>query len=647
MKYVTNKEYVADAEFDSLNRTRVWCVVLKDLETGERRVYRYDREGELRHCGLLLSRARRIVGHNFLLFDVPHLNRLIPYCNIEQSPENVTDTLIVSRLVYAKRPGGHSIEALGKKHGLKKETIIEYDRPDLIEEYVSRCISDVEINYKIYKEDFRRFVTDDAWKDAIWAEHHMALIGDDITKNGFYFDKDKAEILLESITNELDKLTKEIQESVGPIREVFNEHTLRRKKDGTPDKRTTSLLFDNPSISSTFNHGDIWVEYREREFNPGSVKDRIELLNQSGWKPHVKTKTHLDAERTYKRIGVKKLNPDQRARWDRLKETGWKVCEENLQTLPKDAPTGAQKLAQWLTLEGRRADLVEWLGHYNEHTGRVHSSILGIGSWTHRCAHQNPNCANIFSAFHGEPKSPVDEIKAKYDHELRACWICAPNKVLIGTDAEGIQLRVLAHLMEDQEYIEAVANGNKELKTDVHNVNLRALGLQGLIRDDAKTFIYAWLLGAGTAKVAEILHCSARDARKAVDDFVEAFPGLRRIKKELVPRDAARGFFVGLDGRKVVCDSEHLMLAGYLQNGEKVVMLRANILWRAKLQDLGIPFKQVNFVHDEWQTEVNPEHVKIVSEVQEWSINQAGIDLGLLCPMKGEAQHGYNWNETH
>ena len=67
--------------------------------------------------------------------------------------------------------------------------------------------------------------------------------------------------------------------------------------------------------------------------------------------------------------------------------------------------------------------------------------------------------------------------------------------------------------------------------------------------------------------------------------------------------DASRGYFDGLDGRKVQCNSEHLMLAGYLQNGEAVVMKHANVLWQKELKGLGIKYNQVDFVHDEWQTE--------------------------------------------
>ena len=106
---------------------------------------------------------------------------------------------------------------------------------------------------------------------------------------------------------------------------------------------------------------------------------------------------------------------------------------------------------------------------------------------------------------------------------------------------------------------------------------------------------------------------------------------------------------MGLDGRKVACDSEHLMLAGYLQNGESVIMKHANVLWRKELRKTGIQFKQVDFVHDEWQTEVigTKEEAEEVGRIQRWAIKQTGEDLGLFCPLAGSSDIGRSWAETH
>ena len=219
---------------------------------------------------------------------------------------------------------------------------------------------------------------------------------------------------------------------------------------------------------------------------------------------------------------------------------GWTVDETNLATLPASAPQAAKDLVRWLTLEGRRKALVEWIRCCSE-DGKIHGKYWPIGAWTHRMSHSNPNSANIAAPFQGDPKTPVEEIKAKYDASMRDLWKASEGAWLVGTDAEGIQLRLLAHYMKSQPYVDAICSGRKEDKTDIHNMNMKALGPVCRDRDTAKTFIYAFLLGAANAKVAEILNCNSKQAAEAINNFLVSLPGLKKLKEWTIPNDARRG----------------------------------------------------------------------------------------------------------
>jgi len=331
---------------------------------------------------------------------------------------------------------------------------------------------------------------------------------------------------------------------------------------------------------------------------------------------------------------------------DHYKKYGWKCSEENLKTLPEDAPEAARDLAKWLTLEGRRSSLQEWLQCVQE-DGRIHGKFWHIGAWTHRMSHSSPNQANIPACWPKdkegnpiEPKTAVEEVKYKYDDKLRALF--KTSHFLVGADASGIQLRILAHYMESEEYKEAILDG------DIHTLNQGALGALCRTRDVAKTFIYAWLLGAGIAKIASILGCTIAQAKEAEKNFLKALPGLRKLKKIIIPRDAARGFFSGLDGRKVPCNSEHLMLAGYLQNGESVIMKHATVLWTKTAKTKGLRFRLLDLVHDEWQVECpTKEEAEEVGKLMCQALRDVGEALGMFCPMDGEYRVGINWKETH
>lgn len=335
-----------------------------------------------------------------------------------------------------------------------------------------------------------------------------------------------------------------------------------------------------------------------------------------------------------------------------LDRYGWTVGEDNLLTLPENAPKGAAGLAQWLTLEGRRSSLVEWINQVCD-DGRIHGSINNIGAWTGRCAHNAPNTANIASVFHGTPSNPVEEIKARYDQHLREAWDTPEGSYLVGCDADGIQLRVLAdymwrHFGADM-YAKAIMEGKKEDETDIHNMNKKALGVEGGTRDMAKTFIYSWLLGAGAAKTASIMNVNIKEAAAARKRFEQNIDGLAALKRRLVPYIAEQGYFTGYDGRKVKVPNEYKVLAGILQSGESVLMKHTLLNFHTKARSEGINFKLVAFVHDEYQIEVigTLEEAEHMGQLVATTMTETGRELGFKIPTPGSYNIGSNWADTH
>jgi DNA polymerase-1 len=335
-------------------------------------------------------------------------------------------------------------------------------------------------------------------------------------------------------------------------------------------------------------------------------------------------------------------------RGQKFAKFGWTLSEANLNTLPDTAPVGGKRLAEWLTLEGRRSSLVEWLGHCGDDL-RIHGSFTHVGAWTGRMAHRNPNQANIPAQFHGEARTDVEKVKDRYDGQMRELWCVPKGCYLVGTDAEGIQLRVLAHLMKSEEYVHAIVSGRKEDETDIHNLNRKALGMSHVTRDMAKTFIYAFLLGAGNAKVAQILKVKQKEAKQAVENFMQSIEGLADLKKKVIPRIAERGYFKGLDGRRVNVPSEHKTLAGMLQNGESTIMKHASLDWVHKAKRQFLEFKLVTWPHDEWQTEVRGQmkDAELLGKIQRQSIVDTGEKFGMVCPLAGSTDIGSNWKDTH
>lgn len=613
----------------------IWCIVTKELGEEPKVWLEKDFEDFVKYT----ESVDLWVAHNGLSFDVPVVNRLLG-CNID--PKKVVDTFVVSRLVNYSRFNTHSLEELGAY--LKEPKTPFADFSCLSQEMIDYCVQDVRVTERVY-EMYKKYIWEDSWSKAMRLEHDMVLINEDMSANGFKFNSEKAEELLAEITSRMATIEQEFQEVWPPWLIEVNRVQYRTRADGELFATTQRALDQYPK---TVLEGTELVCYDYEKFNPGSTKHRVDKLWEAGWQPTERTKTHNEFLRA--RVGEmwrkSRLTPQLYAeKKEHFSHYGWVVGEENLLTLPEDAPEGARKLAEWLTLEGRRSSLTEWLQAVQE-DGRIHGKFWFIGAWTHRMSHSHPNQANIFSPFHGEPRNAVEEVKAKYDRDLRALW--CTDKVLVGTDADGIQLRILAHYMKSEEYRDAILSGRKEDETDIHNVNRRALGVVCRDRDVAKTFIYAWLLGAGTGKVCSILSTSMTKAKAAVNDFLESLPGLKKVKTGQIPRDARRGYFIGLDGRKVLCDSEHLMLAGYLQNGEAIAMKMWIRQWVKMAREIGLLFWIVDFVHDEVQVEVDTvEDGEKLIEIQKEAMKIVSEELNMFCPLEVSGSIGYNWAMTH
>lgn len=514
-----DKNYIIlDAEFDSLTPTKVWVVTFRKVEDRLPKTFRLDHYG-FDHKAMALAiksyldenSPYLLIGCNLVKFDMPELNKLMPeasFPDVSKLLDNysitstVLDLQILSRLIWFERPGGHSVEEWAKRFNKHKPEIPVYDRADMIPEYVERCEADVDITLDIWNT-LKRHFNNKNYRRAIEIEHSTAWIAREMEVNGFGFNVKEAEKLQNIIEKELEVLSQEIIAEVGDVVDEVRTYTLRRNKDGTMHALSSKVL---NGIDTGYKHGDKYEKTFYRPFNPGSPKDRIDYLNAVGWKPVDKTKTHKQCERELREAAKNnnfKEAKRHKERMERFKTYGWEVSEGNLKTLPKDAPQAARKLTEWLTLNGRLTFLKTWLGcvRPGEQRGKgsIHGGFLHIGAWTHRMSHYNPNQGNIFGIPH-LPKGktfddmpPPDQVKLKYDKKLRSLWEAKPNRILVGTDAEGIQLRILAHYMKDPEYADAVANGRKEDKTDVHNVNLRALGMPQIVRDDAKTFNFRGL----------------------------------------------------------------------------------------------------------------------------------------------------------
>ena len=331
-----------------------------------------------------------------------------------------------------------------------------------------------------------------------------------------------------------------------------------------------------------------------QDFNVGSRKQIAERLMERGWEPKKKT------------------------------DKGSVIVDEAvLNTI--DMPE-AKVIAEYLMLQKRSAQVNSWLDALDSSPDdRVHGQVLTLRTITGRMAHAKPNMAQIPAVY-----SP-------YGKECRTCWTVPKGRVLVGIDASGIELRMLAHYMRSPDYVEQVVHG------DIHSLHQKLAGLK--TRDQAKTFIYAFLYGAGHKKIGAIVGGGSGLGKRLQEQFLDRLPDLNLLKNRVTNTIGNRGgCLIGLDKRKIWVRSPHSALNSLLQGAAAVVMKKALVLFANSLTD---DVKIVANVHDEWQVECEEADGNLVGKLGVSAIIRAGHEYNLNCPLDGEYKIGLNWSETH
>jgi DNA polymerase I len=636
---------VIDIECNALvNPTKIWIIVCKDIDTGIIYKFRNLTDDETSKSSFLsfCDSVSLWIGHNILAYDFPVI-RLLLNKTIDRVWECCYDTLIISKMCdYGRK--SHSLEAYGTELDFPKLDYSDWSK--LTPEMEVYCANDVELNHRVFTCLYAKFIRHTCNRTPIKNEQNFQSVVLDLNHNGFAFNSDRALTLLNKVKEELGELDGRIQTDIVSRLRLIREIHPKRTKYGTLNR--TDFRWVEDGDLSEFNGGP-FSRCRWEKFNPASHRQVADILALAGWRPTDKTKAHILFIREGKKEEEKQCH---------FAKYGYKINEQNLSTLPSRAPSAAKTLARRILLESRRRTLTEWLNLVEE-DGRIHGQFMGIGAWTQRMAHQKPNMANI-------PNShELDGSVKLLGAEMRSLFIAPKNRLLLGVDAEGIQLRIFAHYINDPEFTDSLIKGKKSEKTDCHSLNQRILGSVCKSRAAAKRFIYAMLLGAGMGKLAEVLECSVPQAKEALDNLLIRYQGFQELKQRRIPQDAKRGYFSGLDGRQVYIpgetqrDREHLAISGYLQNGEVVVMKRATLKWMAQLNHLGLDYLLVNLVHDEWQTETINDfyYAKQIAEIQCNALREVGEELKLNCPLAGSYGDdpnkpntwtiGRNWKTTH
>ncbi|OYT57724.1 MAG: DNA polymerase [Desulfurococcales archaeon ex4484_217_2] len=573
----------ADIETDGLylDVKNFWVGVLLIKETKKFEVY-YTPEEMVD----ALNTCDMVVFHNGVAFDIPVLEKLTN----KKVTVPIIDTLLLGKLAYYDKDKSfkHSLEAYGERLGFPKGEHNDWSQysPEM-EEY---CKRDVEVTAKLYTHLLRKT---SSWlsREALELEQEVQRIIAHQEYRGWVFDVDKAHKLHIELIKELDEASKTLGQVFKPLLLPFGK--VREPKK--PFKRLgVQTVGPNQPI-------------RLSDFNPGSGHHIYTWCTRLGW---------YDG-----------------ALWPLTEKGTPKTDAETLKELFEEEDW-AQPLLHYIEVQKLLGQLAEgpkaWLKLVRKHPDgyfRLHGGADILGTVTGRFTHNNPNLAQVPS------------VRAYKGKEARELFTVKQGYKLVGADASGLELRTLSHFLARYDKGEY---GNKLLTEDIHTANQEAAGLP--TRDDAKTFIYAFLYGAGDMKIGRIINKDKTAGAALKRTFTRKVRGLKQLI-EGVQRAAKRGYLKGISGRRLYVRSQHSALNTLLQSTGAYYMKYFLIEAEKRLKNFDAHF--VGNIHDEVQVEVKEDQAEEVKEILEQTFVDVGEQIGMRIKMEGEARIGNNWKETH
>lgn len=458
------------------------------------------------------------------------------------------------------------------------------------------------------------------WMPGLMLEQEVSRVIQKQEEYGIYFDTPEANRQILWLESEKERLYAEVRgyltydvvpkettipKGAGKSYEVANFGSYELK-EGEKNFVKKIYLKNGEYVKSIISHFDdyniVSGPFSRVVFEEPSISKRLMIIKQLlrlGWKPKEFTKTKQP------KITIEGLPVD---------------------TIEKIGPFG-EALSLWYTYNHRQSQITGFLPHVRP-DGRISAQCNPCGTNTFRARHRV--VANI-----PRPTSV-------FGYEMRSLFRVAPGRVFVGADVAGLELRMLAHHMKDNDYIYQILEG------DIHVYNMNMAGLR--TRDQAKTFIYGFLYGAGNPKIGEIVNGSAKAGGILKNTFLNSLPKLKLLMQKVQKFAERQGFVPSIDGRKIWIRSfegrvlTHTALNALLQANGSIVTKRAMVIASDEIKRRGLDAHQILFYHDEFAYDCKWQIAYEVGEILEDSMRLAGEYYDLNIPIAGDATYSNDWS---
>lgn len=226
-------------------------------------------------------------------------------------------------------------------------------------------------------------------------------------------------------------------------------------------------------------------------------------------------------------------------------------------------------------------------------------------------------------------------------HEYRELFHAGSDRVVVGADASGLELRCLGHYLapfDNGQFASTVVNG--DIHTDLAQI-------YGTDRKTGKGVTYCLIYGGGNAKLGAVAGGGSQKGAAIRKKIMSDLKGFKELS-EAIQTKAKTGVLKGLDGRPIRIQGKDHAATNYLLQSAGAVICK---LWVIRshelLQEAGIDYTPLAFVHDEQQLSVHPKDVEKAEFCLVAAMRDVGESIKFRCQLDAEAQHGASWADTH
>ena len=370
-----------------------------------------------------------------------------------------------------------------------------------------------------------------------------------------------------------------------------------------------------------------YLESFGRELDEKAEELKKEIFKIAGEEFNVNSTKQL-AKVLFEKLGLKPIKKTK---------SGYPTDVETLTALALEGHKIAELLLEYRKLTKLSSTFVKGILKHMDKSGRVHTTFIQTGTATGRLSSAEPNLQNL----------PVsDEISKKIRHAITA----PDGYTLVWADYSQVELRILAHLSQDEKLIEAYREG-KDIHTETAQRLFKVSEVTEELRRVAKTVNFGIIYGMSPHGLSERLRIPVEEAREYIRRYFEEFPGVREYINRTLEEAYTKGFVKTLFGRKrplpelsssnqnIRNFGERAAVNATIQGTAADIMKMAMVKLHDELEKLSS--YMILQVHDEILVEVPEEKAEEVKQLLKETMENV---VKLSVPLTVEVSSGKHWS---